>query len=84
MLLSRRRIIEIYKEYGNSVCLDKVFNHWIQSVNEDIRMTVEIALTREDMDSPSVKKRLRRLINRYERIQGLVRKIDGNIRFKVL
>ncbi len=84
MLLSRRRIIEIYKEYGNSVCLDKVFDQWLQSVNNDIRMTVDLALSREDMDSPSVKKRLRRLINRYERIQGLIHKIDGNIRFKVL
>ena len=84
MLLSRKRIIEIYKEYGTYVSLNDVFNQWLRSVESDISTTVKIALDRDDLGSTHVKKKLAHLIRRRDRLHRLIDTTDVDVLFDSL
>ena len=82
MLLSRRRIIQIFKEHNSKVSLNSVLNQWIRTVDNDIYTALKVILSRDELGTKWAKQKLSRLVRRRERLVKLVNSIDPNILYK--
>jgi hypothetical protein len=84
MLLSRRRIIQIFKEHDSKVSLNSVFDQWLRTVDNDIYTSLKIILSRDGLGAKSAKQKLSRLVRRRERLAKLVNSVDPYILYKDL
>lgn len=84
MLLSRRRIIQIFKEYNSKVTLNSVLDQWLRTVDNDIYTALKIILSRDELGTKWAKQKLSRLVRRRERLVNLFNSVDPNILYRDL
>ena len=84
MLLSRRRIIQIFKEHNSKVSLNSVLNQWLRTVDNDIYTILKVILSRDELGTKWAKQKLSRLVRRRERLVKLHNSIDPDIIYKDL
>ena len=84
MLLSRRRIVQIFKEHNSKVSLNSVFDQWLRTVDNDIYTALKIILSRDELGTKWAKQKLSRLVRRRERLVKLFNSVEPNILYKDL